>query len=78
MEYNENNLNKGGCQMTIKECRKKSGYSKEKMALLMSITVSEYAQYEANPENMPVYMAIAFSNIVGINYDDIFFGCNSI
>lgn len=64
--------------MTIKECRKRIGFSKEKMASFMHITTDEYTKYEKNPERMPVYMAIIFSNIVGIRYDDIFFGCNSI
>ena len=64
--------------MTIKECRKRIGFSKEKMAAFMNITTDEYARYEKNPECMPVYMAIIFSNIVGISYDNIFFDCDSI
>ena len=58
--------------MTIKECRKRIGFSKEKMASFMHITTDEYTKYEEKPECMPVYMAIIFSNIVGIRYDDIF------
>ena len=78
MEYNKDKLIKGGDKMTIKECRKRIGFSKEKMASFMHITTDEYDKYEKNPECMPVYMAIIFSNIVGISYDNIFFGCYSI
>lgn len=78
MEYNKDKLIKGDDKMTIKECRKRIGFSKEKMASFMHITADEYTKYEKNPECMPVYMAIIFSNIVGISYDNIFFGCNSI
>ena len=64
--------------MTMKECRKRMGFSKERVASSMHITTDEYIKYEENPECMPVCMAIIFSNIVGINYDNIFFGCSSI
>lgn len=78
MEYNNDKLIKGDDKMTIKECRKRIGFSKEKMASVMHITNDEYAKYEKNPECMPIYMAIIFSNIVGIGYDNIFFGYDSI
>lgn len=60
--------------MTVRECRKKKHMSCETIATKMGISVEKYKLYERNPGNMPANLAILFSIIVGVSYDDIFFG----
>ena len=64
--------------MTVKECRKKSGLSITDVARKLGITWMEYIYYENNSHNMPVDVALLFSNIVNVPYNNIFFTNRSI
>lgn len=60
--------------MTVKQCRNAKKLSCQDLAKGLNIGVEEYLKYEENPEEMPIMIGIAFSLIVGIPYDNIFFG----
>ncbi len=60
--------------MTIKECRELKNLSCQEVAKSLKIGLDEYCSYEEFPEEMPVMLGLAFSLLVGIPYDNIFFG----
>lgn len=60
--------------MTVKQCRSAKNLSIHELAAKLNISAEEYGRYEEFPEEMPVIIGIAFSFIVGIPYDNIFFG----
>ena len=64
--------------MTIKECRKSKGLSCVQIAFKMGIPLLKYEEYENDSSEMSIPDAKKFSKIVGVSYDDIFFGNNSI
>ena len=60
--------------MTLKECRIKKGFSSLEIAKKLDISEEKYLNNENKPENIPINIAILYSKITGVDYDDIFFG----
>ena len=68
---------KGAINMSIKQCRQACKLSIGSIANTLGITPEEYMFYEDCPEETPIDIALKFSNIVGVPYDNIFFGSHS-
>lgn len=65
-------------KMSLKEARLQTGYSQEKMAVLIGVSRPTYIKYEENPDMMPIGTAKRFSQLVGKSIDDLFFTHKSI
>lgn len=61
-------------EKTIREIREDAGLTQQDMADKLGISRQQYANYEANPENVTVKQARHICSILGTAYEHIFFG----
>lgn len=65
-------------KFTVKQVRLMADKTQHEMAEELGIGVDTYRRIERNPNSATVEQAKQISNIVGISYDIIFFGTDSI
>ncbi len=58
---------------TLKEVRKDKGVKQRAVADHLKISRQSYSRYENNPEKMPIGLALAACDFLGVNVRDIFF-----
>lgn len=70
---------KGGhlMQVTVKQARVGANLTQAVIAEKMNVHPTTYLRMEKHPEDMTVKQAMLFSNIVGLNFNDIIFVENS-
>ena len=60
-------------QQTMKQARAGAKMTQAAVADAMNVHPTTYCKMEKHPENMTIKQAMLFSNIVGLNFDDIIF-----
>lgn len=60
-------------KLTLKQARLLSGLTQKEVACKMNVHVQTYMKWEKNPENMSIKAARQFSQIVGCDFEKIFF-----
>jgi len=58
---------------TLKQCRVGKNLTQKQMADALKIHVHTYSKYEKSPELMSIKVAKQFSEITGVNIEDILF-----
>ncbi|MCV9884734.1 helix-turn-helix transcriptional regulator [Metabacillus halosaccharovorans] len=64
-------------KFTLKQARLLKGYSQNQMAEELGIHVQTYRKMEKQPDTVTVGEAKKISEILGMNYDHIFFSSHS-
>lgn len=64
-------------QITMKQARVGANLTQAAVAEKMGVHPTTYFRMEKHPEDLTVKQAFLFSNIVGVDFDDILFANNS-
>lgn len=60
-------------KFTVKQARLLAGLTQKEVAQMLNMHVQTYMKLEKNPELMSIKTAKEFSQIVGRNFEEIFF-----
>lgn len=60
-------------KLTVKQARLLAGLTQKEVSEKLKVHVQTYMKWEKNPECMSIGTAKQFSEIVGRNFEDIFF-----
>ena len=63
--------------ITVKAARVNAGKTQQEVADAMGVHVQTYGRIEKNPEDMSIKEAKKFADIVGVNWLDLSYVCNS-
>lgn len=64
-------------QITMKQARVGADMTQQQIADKMGVHVQTYQRMEQNPQDVTIKQGKVFSEIVGCNFEDIFFDSNS-
>ena len=64
-------------QITMKQARVGADMTQQQVADRMGIHVQTYQRMEQNPQDVTIKQGKRFSEIVGCNFEDVFFDSNS-
>lgn len=64
-------------QITMKQARVGADMTQQQVADRMGVHVQTYQRMEQNPQDVTIKQGKRFSEIVGCNFEDVFFDSNS-
>ncbi len=64
-------------RITMKQARVGADMTQQQVADRLGVHVQTYQRMENNPEDISIKQAKNFADIVGVNFEDIFFGKHS-